>query len=393
MKILILSLSLFLSSIIFPLRAQESIKNLEKLHAELKAHYEASDLPGFSISVVNRMGNLVTSSHGYADVQKEIPYSSSSLQNLGSVSKTVTGLALIKAIEHTDLTMFSPINDFLPFEIHNPHFPDQPILVKQLANHTSSILDTKYYGQSYVLQAEPDDLEGMHTDYLAFIRSHEKMELADFVKKILSKEGKWYKKKNFLKSAPGSEKEYSNLNAAIAALIVEQSSGMSFRDFTRKYIFEPLKMKNTAWSFEELGKEEQATLYFPSKLIVPKYGLNTYPDGGLVSNVDDLKKYLAEMIRAFRGESTYLSIRYAKLLLPGDDNDIRAFWGMGEKSRNIGHGGSDPGAQTDIQFNADTQIGRIILCNVNAEDNETLWQQYREIHNIIAKYENKLLEP
>ncbi|MEM6804365.1 MAG: serine hydrolase domain-containing protein [Bacteroidota bacterium] len=390
MKILILSLSLFLSSFISPLHAQVS---LDKLHAELKAHYEASDLPGFSISVVYRGGNLITSSHGFADVKNQIPYSPSSLQNLGSVSKTFTGLALVKAIEHTELTMSSPINDFLPFEIHNPRFPDQPILVKHLANHTSSILDTKYYGQSYVLDIEPEDTEGMHTDYLEFIRSHEKMELADFVKKILSKEGKWYKKKNFLKSAPGTEKEYSNLNAAIAALIVEQSSGMSFKDFTWKYIFEPLKMNNTAWSFEDLPKEEQVTLYFPSKLIVPKFGLNTYPDGGLVSNVDDLKKYLTEMIRAFRGESTYLSYRYAKLLLPGDNDDFRAFWGMGEKSRNIGHGGSDPGAQTDIQFNADTRIGRIILCNVNAEDNEALWEQYSQIHKIIAKYENDLLDP
>lgn len=390
MKILSLSLSLLLSLIIFSTHAQD---NLQKLHAELKAHYESSDLPGFSISVISRGGNLITSSHGFADIKNKIPYSSSSLQNLGSVSKTVTGLALIKAIEHTDLTMSSHINDFLPFEIHNPHFPDQPILVRHLAKHTSSILDTKYYGQSYVLNVEPEDKEGMHTDYLDFIRSHEKMELADFVQKILSKGGKWYKKRNFLKSAPGTQKEYSNLNAAVAALIVEQSSGMSFKDFTREYIFEPLKMKNTAWSFEDLSKEEQSTLYFPSKLIVPKYGLITYPDGGLVSNVDDLKKYLTEMIRAFRGESTYLSYRYAKLLLPGDDNDIRAFWGMGEKSRNIGHGGSDPGAQTDIQFNADTQIGRIILCNVNAEDNDALWEQYRQIHNIIAKYENDLLDP
>ena len=62
---------------------------------------------------------------------------------------------------------------------------------------------------------------------------------------------------------------------------------------------------------------------------------------------------------------------------------------MGVKSRNIGHGGSDPGIQTDMQFNADTKIGRIIFTNVNAEDNEALWEEYRGIHKILAKYEAK----
>ena len=77
-------------------------------------------------------------------------------------------------------------------------------------------------------------------------------------------------------------------------------------------------------------------------------------------------------------------------MLPGDDDKDRAFWGMGEISRNIGHGGSDPGVQTDLQFNADYKVGRIILTNVNAEDNEILWEQYRGIHQILAKYEQKL---
>jgi CubicO group peptidase (beta-lactamase class C family) len=43
--------------------------------------------------------------------------------------------------------------------------------------------------------------------------------------------------------------------------------------------------------------------------------------------------------------------------------------------------------------NADSRIGRIILTNVNAEDNETLWKQYRGIHDILAQYENKLIDP
>lgn len=133
-----------------------------------------------------------------------------------------------------------------------------------------------------------------------------------------------------------------------------------------------------------------ATGYFPVGKQVPRYQLITYPDGGLLSNVDDLSIYLREMITAYSGNSTYLETEFARLMLPGDDDSNRLFWGMGAKSRNIGHGGSDPGVQADLQFNADRKIGRIILTNVNAEDSETLWNQYQGIHKILAKYENKL---
>ena len=123
---------------------------------------------------------------------------------------------------------------------------------------------------------------------------------------------------------------------------------------------------------------------------MPSYKLITYPDGGLLSNSMDLSKFLNEMIRAYDGNSDYLKLEIANLLLPGDSDGNRAFWGMGKTSRNIGHTGSDPGVQTDISFNADTKIGRVIMSNVNAEDNEALWKQYREIHRILAAYEDKI---
>ena len=149
-------------------------------------------------------------------------------------------------------------------------------------------------------------------------------------------------------------------------------------------------MTNTTWDYQNVNKTNLATTYFPNGKSVPKYSLITYPDGGLFSNTRDLGIFLKELIKAYNGSSTFLKPEYAKILLPGDGDENRIFIGMGAKSRNIGHGGSDPGVQTDIQFNADTKIGRVILCNVNAEDSENLWKQYREIHTIISRHEKKL---
>ena len=359
----------------------------DSLSLQLSQHYEQSNLPGFAVAIVDETGVLYQQGFGYANKSSQAPYQISTTQNLGSVSKTVVGLALIKAIEAGKLTLDTPINEVLPFPIHHPYHKDKPILVRHLATHTSGILDTRYYGHAYIEDKSIANEGELEEDFHEHIRSHEEMELKDYLYRILHVDGKWYKKKNFLKAAPGTESEYSNLGAALTAYLIEVATETPFEEYTQTHIFTPLGMEHTAWRINEKNKQLLATPYFPAGKVVPRYKLITYPDGGLISNISDLSRYLSEMIRAYSGKSAYLPLEFAQLMLPGDEDENRAFWGMGTKSRNIGHGGSDPGVQTDLQFNADRKIGRIILTNVNAEDNEELWEQYRGIHKIVARYE------
>lgn len=364
----------------------------DSLTVALTKHYNSSDLPGFSVAIVSENEVLYEKSFGYANKEDQIAFEPTTIQNLGSVSKTVVGLALIKAIEDGKLTMDTKINDILPFQVINPYFNESPILVRHLANHTSTILDTKHYGKTYILDDSFIENENIHQDFLGFLRSHSPMELREFLFNVLNKDGDWYRKKNFLKAEPGSTKEYSNLNAALVAYIIELATETPFEEYTQTKIFELLGMQATSWKTDDENLSLMATPYFPNGKQVPRYRLITYPDGGLITNTTDLSNFLIEIIKAYTGNSTYLQAEYAKLMLPGDDDMNRAFWGMGEQSLNIGHGGSDPGVQTDLQFNADSKIGRIILSNVNAEDNDNLWEQYREIHAILAKYENNLID-
>ena len=51
---------------------------------------------------------------------------------------------------------------------------------------------------------------------------------------------------------------------------------------------------------------------FPSQYLgkmqkIPRYSLITYPDGGLISSISDMSKYLIEMIRGYHGESKILT--------------------------------------------------------------------------------------
>ena len=380
----ILSMSLFDSNPTFAQNYSDSLTQA------LTRHYQNSNLPGFAVAIINESGVLYQHGFGYADISQKRPFTPNTVLNLGSVSKTFAGVALVKAIEAGKITMDTKINDVLPFEIVHPRFKESPILVRHLVAHTSSLTDTRYYGQSYIWSGREVEAENVSQDFLNFIKSHEQISLETFLKRIYVKGEKWYKKKNFLKTKPGTTQEYANLNAALMAYILEQLIGQPYDAYTREQILEPLNMNASAWSYRKIDMTNLAKRYFPRGQIVPAYSLITYPDGGLYSTVADLSHYLREMILAYGGDSDFLRLEYAQLLLPGDDDNERAFWGMGQKSRNIGHGGSDPGTQTDMQFNADSRIGRIIFTNVNAEDNQALWEQYRGIHDIIAKYEGKI---
>ena len=97
------------------------------------------------------------------------------------------------------------------------------------------------------------------------------------------------------------------------------------------------------------------------------------------------------MIIVFNGTSGFLNDKYAELLFPGDGDLDRSFWGM-SGSEYIGERGSDPGIQSDIQFNRTSKIGRVILCNVNADEDEILYRDYREIHQILTRYEAQISE-
>lgn len=248
---------------------------LDSLKVSLDSLAQHSSLPGFSVAVVKPAGEVFIYSAGYACLEPQKKFEADARINLGSVSKTVVGLALAKAIEEGHLSLDSPIEEFLDFPVSNPWFKDQPILVRHLANHTSTIRDSKHYGKTYIPQEKVPSPAEVHPGFQQFIQSHEALSMPAFLARILSPKGAWYRKKNFHKRAPGQEADYANLNAALAALVIEKASGQSFKAFTQAYIFDPLKMGDTSWEIVPDQADHYVSGYFPAGAMVPPYQLIT----------------------------------------------------------------------------------------------------------------------
>ena len=100
---------------------------------------------GFSVAIVNESGTLYEKGIGYSNVEIKKKYTESTIQNIGSISKTFVGIALLKAQELGKLKLDDPINNYLPFRVKNPFYPETHITIRNLATHTSTITDNEFY--------------------------------------------------------------------------------------------------------------------------------------------------------------------------------------------------------------------------------------------------------
>lgn len=350
-----------------------AISDNPKIHLQaiLSILNNRAAIPGFALSIVNQDRIVYKNAFGLANLVNKKPYTTQTIHNVGSTSKTMIGLALMLLVEQGKLTLDTPINDILPFEVVNPYYPNIPITIRHLANHTSSIKETKTYKKSYILTEktkwETSDFQKSDANDFAYFEKNREMPMSHFLKNLLTKKGQWYKKKNFHKIKPGQAHHYSNAGATLAAYIVEIIAKESFADFTRHKIIQPLELKNTDWFVEKINSSKMATRYGVKDVALPNYKLITYPDGGLLTNVDDLSQYLMEFIKGQNGKSPILSANsFTEMMVNSSGNKGQQGYGIfleiGRSGR-IGHSGSDPGIVSMIFFDPATNIGTVLMAN------------------------------
>ncbi|NHF60870.1 beta-lactamase family protein [Flavobacteriaceae bacterium TP-CH-4] len=363
-------------------------------------------IKGFGVAIVNQDTTLYSKGFGYANTSEDVPYTANTLQNIASVSKTLIGVALLKAQEMGKLDINDPINDYLPFKVVNPAYPEEPITIKQLATHTGTIYDGDLYSEkSYIIESE-----GLYEKAKALQISEEfnspeaDMEMGDFLRNFLSKDGSWYLKTNYLENKPGERYEYSNVGATLAAYVLELATGQKYSDFSSQYILKPLGMAATGWTFSDIDPSEHTKLYSLSGEEIPFYHLVTYPDGGLITSVNDFSKYLRELILGFTGKGSLLSAESYRLLFselldenhfeerdvdnPYDDEyNSGVFLGHTPEGY-IGHTGGDPGVSTFMFFDPDTKIGKLLFINTDLDPEGA--KQFFSIWKQLEQYETQL---
>lgn len=367
------------------------------LTARLTLLQQRSSLPGFGVAVVSDKALLYQHGFGLADLQARRPYTEDTLQNVGSVSKTVVGVAIVKAIELGYFGLDTGIDSILPFKVRNPHAAGA-ITVRHLVTHTSGILDGEAYDKSYYLLPQADVNSPLAR---RFQRAHttpggRAVGLGGFLRDYLAADGRLYRKAHFAAEAPGSAYRYSNVGSALAAHLIEIKSGQSFEAFTRRHIFDPLGMRSTSWRADPALDARQAQVYDRRHRAYPRYALITYPDGGLTTSPADLARFLMAMVQGYKGGENVLSKagftllfdpQFAPDALPADspagEPNGGVFWRI-RRNGQVGHTGSDPGVTAFMFIDPASGTGRLLLTNTEfsgdgEEDDPQVVAQFREV--------------
>jgi hypothetical protein len=109
---------------------QLDFSNDENLDVFIETKMAASDIRGLTAVFIENEDVTWSRNYGYADQENTKQVTDETIFQIASVSKTVTGVAIMQLYENGLIDLDSSINSYLPFEIINPNFPEQEITVR-----------------------------------------------------------------------------------------------------------------------------------------------------------------------------------------------------------------------------------------------------------------------
>jgi CubicO group peptidase (beta-lactamase class C family) len=353
------------------LSAQVNQTSKTTLDSVIISKMKENGIVGLGASVIVDKELVWSTGYGFADIDNKVPFKSSTIMNIASISKTFTGVCIMKAVEEVLLSLDEDINKYLPFRVINPNSPNDKITLRHLATHTSGLIDRNtFYGDStyHYGKSKPEPL-------------------AEFLKNYFVKGGTHYDLGNFLNAKPGEKREYSNICAGLAGYIVEVQTGKSLQSYAREHIFEPLRMKNSGWALAEIDTLKHTKLYKKQNgktVPVQWYEVNTYPDGGVRTSVEELSRFLIALLndgqyhstRILKDESVKEMLRFQYTAANKPDNvnitkiNQGIFWATKMGATRIGHNGSDPGVRTFMLSDLEKEVAVILFFNTSLSEAE-----------------------
>lgn len=365
------------------------VDNSAQIDSVIGNTMKSKNLVGISAAIIIDKKLVWTKGYGYADRENRKSFTPNTIMNIASISKTFTGVCLMKAVEQGKLSLDEDINKYLPFKVINPNFPNEKITLRHLATHTSGLADRYPF----------------YTDSTYFYGGARPEPLSQFLQNYFCPGGKYYSKDNFLNSRPGTYRDYSNIAAGLAGYIVELKTGKTLSEYAKQNIFSPLKMSNSGWSLAGIDINNHSKLYKKqgdSIIKIPLYEGTTYPDGGIRTSVNELSKFFICLLNEGQFEKTrilkkqtvdeMLRFQFTASNKPENVNvdklNSGIFWATKMGATRIGHNGSDPGVRTFMLSDLSKEIGIVLLFNTSLSEKED--GIFFDVYNELYKYAQTL---
>ena len=256
--------------------------------------------------------------------------------HLASISKTITGMAVLKLAEQGRLSIEDSVSKYLV------GFPCEGVTIKTLLNHRSGLPNYVHYMENlgwYKKRLITNQ------DVLNFIiERHKDIDIG----------------------TPDRRFSYSNTNYALLALVIEKASGQFFGDYLRQTFFDPLGMKDTYVFTPADSAKSLPSFFYSGRQYAFDFLDLVYGDKNIYSTVRDLLKWDQALHNGFFKKET-LDAAYAGYSFerPGVNN-YGLGWRMfllGNGKKFIYHNGWWHGNRTAFYRLIDENVTIIALCN------------------------------
>ncbi|MGH9905478.1 MAG: serine hydrolase domain-containing protein, partial [Pyrinomonadaceae bacterium] len=115
-------------------RFQPALRRLDEFIAR---HMNEHGAPGMTLALADRNGLLRSSQYGFADLKAGLKVSPQTLFEIGSISKSFVGLAIVQQAEEGKLDLHKPVTAYLPWlKIESSY---APFTTHHLLSHTSGL--------------------------------------------------------------------------------------------------------------------------------------------------------------------------------------------------------------------------------------------------------------
>jgi CubicO group peptidase (beta-lactamase class C family) len=288
---------------------------------------------------------------GWADRDGRTPMGTSVLSRIGSISKSVTAVLMMRLVDRGVVSLDDPVERYLP-EVRglaDPKPGTPPITLRQLASHTAGLM------------REPR-LEGAAAGPI----------------------GQWEGKvlasipTTGFEHAPGERYLYSNIGFGILGLTLSRAAGRPFMELVEEEVFQPLGMTGSTFVVgDELaprlaagyqnGRDGTIDAVAPAR----EHAGRGYkvPNGGVYATVADLAR-LAGAVSGTPGLRILSEASRAEMIRVQTPEDPRRGYGIGfsvetgeDGRRVVSHGGSVSGYTAHLAFDPDARVAVVLLRN------------------------------
>lgn len=371
------------------IRLTNDISSGEEFSSSEKAIYaflRKWSIAGASVAIAKDGKLIYAKGFGYADTATKTETQPYSQFRIASISKLVTAIGIMKLQEQGKLSVTDSV--FGPRGILNDPYFSNPkdkrvysITVAHLLGHEAGW--SQRYGDQMFMPTVIAQAMGVKTP----------VDTKTIVRFALNKR---------LQYTPGKGKAYSNLGYSVLGLIIEKVSGMSYEDFCRKEIFEPLGIYDMkiAGNLPTEKAPFEVTYYIPSdialkpsiydtnEMVPPCYGGNDIRAlggaGAWIATTPDLMRLLLA-VDGFDSRPDILSNESIRFMTDGNNGFAPVGWKATVMDGTWWRTGSFPGSAGMMKRQSDG-LSWVVLFNTSAWNGPEIYSYISNMMNkVVAK--------